>query len=104
MDTLLWLLLLILGLMTYLMIELPTYLSSYVVYTHNTEMPSSVTLSPAYPYMSTHVYIYIPYIMYLDTNYKFAAPQVSSSKHFPLHGKYMFTYILTQRVSKGHLT
>lgn len=41
----------------YLMIESPD-LSSYVAYTyniyHNTEMPSSVTLSPACPYMSIY--------------------------------------------------
>lgn len=52
-------------LMTYLMIELPTYLSSYVAYTyniyHNTEMPSSVTLNPAYPYVSMRIYAY-PYM------------------------------------------
>lgn len=33
--------------------------------------------------------------MYLDTNYKFAASQVARSKHFSLHGEYMFIYIGT---------
>lgn len=88
-----------------------TCLSSYIAYTyniyHNTEMPSSVTLNAAYPrvYMRVHTRPYIHTLyMYLDTNYKFAASQVASSKHFSLHGEYMFIYILTQRVFKGHLT
>lgn len=63
-------------------------------------MPSSVTLNPAYTCVSMRIYTYpyihtLPYIMYLDTKYKFAASQVSSSKHFPMHGEYMSIYIGT---------
>lgn len=52
-------------LMTYLMIELPAYLSSYMVYTyniyHNTEMPSSVMLIHACPCVSMRIHAY-PYM------------------------------------------
>lgn len=85
----------------YLMIKLPTCIPIQLrgLHTQHISQHRNAFLSHAQPCVSIrvhaypcvpdlcvsiHVHIYIPYIMYLDTNYKFAASQVIEEQTFPL--------------------